>query len=185
VIAGNHELSFDTETLDECREYMEQVGEIENIDKSVEDIKSLLTNCIYLEDQSTEILGINLYGSPWQPRFSNSAFNKDRGEELRRIWKKIPTNTDILITHSPPLGVGDKCLKHNEDGSTRPVGRSGCQDLVKEVVERTQPKFHIYGHVHEGYGVRTNGKTVFINAASCNKKYQPVNKPIVINYKMN
>ena len=33
MIAGNHELSFDTETLDECREYMEQVGEIENIDK--------------------------------------------------------------------------------------------------------------------------------------------------------
>ena len=27
VVAGNHELAFDEKTIEECREYMEQVGE--------------------------------------------------------------------------------------------------------------------------------------------------------------
>merc|ERR1712126_726376 len=50
VIGGNHELSFDPLTIDECRGYMIQVGEDSDCSKSVADIKSLLTNCIYLED---------------------------------------------------------------------------------------------------------------------------------------
>ena len=63
---------------------------------------------------------------------------------------------------------------------------------------RVKPRLHIFGHVHEGelglgsliinfaltgYGVLTNGETVFINAATCNKKYQPVNKPLVFTLK--
>ena len=34
-----------------------------------------------------------------------------------------------------------------------------------------------------GYGLYRNKKTTFINCASCNKKYQPVNKPIVVKWK--
>jgi len=182
VIAGNHELSFDPLKIEECREYMTQVGEVADCSKTVTDIKSLLTNCIYLEDNQVEIFGIKLYGSPWQPRYSDSAFSLNRGEELLRYWEMVPTDTDILVTHSPPLGVGDKCQKHNEDGSTRPFGRSGCQDLIQQVVERIRPRFHIFGHVHEGYGMYKNKETTFINAASCNKKYQAVNKPITFSF---
>ena len=72
------------------------------------------------------------------------------------------------------------------------------KDLLREVVERVRPRLHIFGHVHEGkldrgsliinflltgYGVLTNGETVFINASTCNKKYQPVNKPLVFTLK--
>ena len=35
VIAGNHELSFDPVTIDECRFYMGQVGEKENLNKAI------------------------------------------------------------------------------------------------------------------------------------------------------
>ena len=35
VIAGNHELSFDPLTMDECRFYMDQVGEKENLNKAI------------------------------------------------------------------------------------------------------------------------------------------------------
>ena len=162
--------------------------------QSVGEVKSLLTNCTYLEDESLEVLGIKFYASPWQPRFSNSAFNLSRGLELRTVWDKIPSDTDVLITHSPPLGVLDLCRKHTEDGGTIPAGRSGCEDLIHEVVERIRPSLHVFGHVHEGgwweggavinshlsgYGVVTNGQTVFINASTCNKKYQPENPPLV------
>ena len=33
VVGGNHELSLDERTMDECREYMEQVGEMEHMNK--------------------------------------------------------------------------------------------------------------------------------------------------------
>lgn len=38
------------------------------------------------------------------PRFGTSGFSCSRGLPLLEIWDKIPTDTDILLTHSPPLG---------------------------------------------------------------------------------
>eukprot|EP00092_Neocalanus_flemingeri_P105714 GFUD01135527.1.p1 GENE.GFUD01135527.1~~GFUD01135527.1.p1 ORF type:complete len:303 (+),score=76.45 GFUD01135527.1:73-981(+) len=175
VIAGNHELSFDPNTYREAREYMKQGGE--DADMEVADIKKLLTNCVYLEDESVEILGIQIYGSPWQPFFSHSAFNLQRGPDLHSKWSNIPTNTDILVTHGPPLGVRDASLKTSIPAKTV---RAGCEDLLEEVVNRVRPKYHIFGHIHEGYGSSTNGTTVFVNASTCNTKYEPLNKPVVI-----
>ena len=36
--------------------------------------------------------------------FCDWAFLKHRGDAIDEIWKKIPSNVDILITHGPPLG---------------------------------------------------------------------------------
>ena len=41
MIAGNHELSFDPETLEEAREYMRQVGEEGDTHKVVTNISML------------------------------------------------------------------------------------------------------------------------------------------------
>ena len=38
----------------------------------------------------------------------------------------------------------------------------------------------MFGHVHEGYGAWTNGETTFVNAATCDKRYEPVNPPVMI-----
>ena len=84
-------------------------------------INSLLTNCTYIEDETITLYGINIYGSPWQPWFCDWGFNVDRGEPISKIWNKIPTNTDVLITHGPPLGIGDLCT-HG--------GRVGCAELL-------------------------------------------------------
>lgn len=104
------------------------------------DIKSLLTSCHYLEDQSLELEGITFYGSPWQPEWSGSAFQRERGAAMKRVWEMIPESTDFLVTHSPPLGVGDKCQKWNKDGSLTEIGRGGCEDLLMEVVTRVKPR---------------------------------------------
>ena len=53
----------------------------------------------------------------------------------------IPDDTDVLITHSPPLGFGDLC-------STG--ARAGCVELLHSVQQRIKPKYHVYGHIHEG-----------------------------------
>ena len=133
--------------------------------------KSLVPkNVIYLEDNGIEIDGINFYGSPVQKHFCNWAFNRSEAK-MAQHWKAIPDNTDVLITHSPPYGIGDN------------VPRSGCQgspSLYKEVVERISPKIHAFGHIHEGYGMKEIDGIKFINASNLDGRYNCVNKPILV-----
>jgi hypothetical protein len=109
--------------------------------------------------------------TPWQPEFCNWAFNLPRGDALLRQWRRIPTDTDVLVTHTPPMGHGDL------------VGYQsvGCADLLREVEDRVRPKLHVFGHVHEGYGrsASPDGAITYFNASACTHNYEPVNAPFV------
>ena len=59
VIAGNHDISFDLENYDSLWSYFSR-----NKDEA-EEIRQLLTNCIYLEDEEVNVLGFRIFGSPW------------------------------------------------------------------------------------------------------------------------
>ncbi|CAG9864296.1 unnamed protein product [Phyllotreta striolata] len=188
AIAGNHELSFDkkfqqafkcTTSRRGRRESPTEIDEVQNYGNSKDDIieavntdsiGNYLTNCTYLEDCGIELYGIKLYGSPWQPEFGNWAFNLKRGEECLSKWNNIPNDTEILITHTPPLGHGDLVCSGI---------RAGCVELLNTVQQRVQPKYHIFGHIHEGYGVTSDGKIIFVNASTCDINYIPNNLPIV------
>lgn len=134
--------------------------------------KIIPKNIIYLNDTSVNIEGINIHGSPIQPWFYDWAFNRERGREIKKHWDLIPKNTDILITHGPPRYVLDM---------TRNGDCPGCDDLLAKVIE-IGPKYHIFGHIHEGYGQVSNQKTNFINASVLNENYFLINKPIVFEY---
>lgn len=136
--------------------------------------EKILTNCIYLQDQEVIIDGVKFYGSPWQPWFYDWAFNLQRGPDIRAKWDLIPEGIDALITHGPPYGISDLTARDDQ---------AGCQDLL-EVVKKIKPNVHIFGHIHEGYGITSNGKTTFINASTCDQLYQPVNLPVVYEYEV-
>ena len=42
-----------------------------------------------------------------------------------------------------------------------------------------RPLYHIFGHIHEGYGHTTDGHTQYINASTCDGGYRPGQAPIV------
>ncbi|MGI8494252.1 MAG: metallophosphatase domain-containing protein [Pyrinomonadaceae bacterium] len=126
---------------------------------------------IYLQDSSVEIEGLKIYGSPFQPRFFDWAFNLMRGAEIAEKWKLIPNDTDILITHGPPNGILDETPRGDA---------AGCEELRKRVGE-IHPKLHIFGHIHCGYGKIETAGTIFVNASNCDESYDPVNPPIVVN----
>jgi Icc-related predicted phosphoesterase len=135
------------------------------------------SNVIYLEDKQLIIKSpelsrpIKFYGTPWQPEFHNWAFNLPRnGEELESKWSNIPEDTDVLITHTPPYGIGDYTLSNH---------RAGCELLMFRL-EQINPLVHIYGHIHEGYGVQIKNKTIFVNASTCDRMYNPTNAPQII-----
>jgi len=135
-----------------------------------ETARKALTNCTYLEDEAVAIGSIQFYGSPWQPEFYHWAFNVPRAD-LEAKWQQIPTDTDVLITHGPPLGRGDV---------TSGNIRTGCISLMKEVQCRVKPRLHVFGHIHESYGVTHDGITMYINASSVSQNYTQHNPCIVI-----
>lgn len=179
VIAGNHELSFDpkcnhplaAKKTSPKEGFLQRIWRNKETKPDEQNPRDLLTNCIYLEDSGVELFGLKFWGSPHQPWYGNWAFNVQRGQELLDKWNLIPPNIDILITHGPPLGFNDLC----NDGS-----RAGCVELLSTVQRRVKPKFHVFGHIHEDYGISSDGKTTFINASTCNIAYKPINPPIVI-----
>lgn len=54
--------------------------------------------------------------------------------------------------------------------------------MTESKTERIKPKYHIFGHVHEGYGITKNEHTTFINASTCDAAYNPINPPIVFDW---
>lgn len=132
---------------------------------------------IYLQDSSIEIDGVKIYGSPWQPRFFDWAFNLDRGPEMAEKWAMIPDDIDVLITHGPPYGILDLVPRKGWDENT------GCEELRKRVEQIAKfggLKLHVFGHIHCGYGVHKEFGVKFVNASICDEQYNPSQPPIVI-----
>ena len=136
VVAGNHDWCFDRER-----------------DRALE---LLGPGVIYLEDSGVELGGLSVWGSPWQPAFNDWAYNLPRGPALAAKWSLIPEGTDILVTHSPPAGIGDRFSG----------GKGiGCVDLA-EAVRRIRPRLHLFGHVHQDGGLWTIDGTTYVNATT-------------------
>ena len=151
-IAGNHDKSFEYKST-----WLSYA------------ISKLPEKIHYLEDSEVVIDGIKFYGSPWQPEFFNWAFNLPRGRELEEKWEMIPQDTDVLITHGPPM--------YMLDYTQRDMWNVGCLALHNRVM-KIKPKLHVFGHIHEGYGMKEHEGITFVNASSATLRYEIKNKPI-------
>ena len=122
---------------------------------------------IYLEDSGVELYGIKFWGSPWTPlrhRNKNNAFTLTRSELMTK-WNMIPSDTQILITHCPPYGVGDL----NTDYYKVAMYQSGDFGLRKTINRLLALKLHVFGHQHYGRGLYKGSNGVyFANCALVN-----------------
>lgn len=124
----------------------------------------------YLEDAACEVEGVRFYGSPWQPGlWHHPFFLPDCGPSFMR-YQRIPADTQVLVTHSPPWGILDVWDPPFGLGSR----------MLRARVATLKPAVHIFGHVHPSYGTRELDGTRFYNAALCNSDGEPVNAPHVI-----
>lgn len=139
-------------------------------EKRTDLVRSVMTNCTFLIDESVTINGVHFYGTPWTPWFCDWAFNASETKR-KEVSLAIP-RCDVLISHGPPNGILDLTRQ----------GHVGCELMRSEIVGRIHPKVHVFGHIHEGYGVTTREDILFVNASSVNAKYEPVNKPVVVEY---
>lgn len=136
------------------------------------DAYKLFTNATYLQDSGVEIDGVRFWGSPITPYpHTGWAFTRKPGDEIRPHWSRIPDDTDVLITHGPPFKVLDYCVRDVH---------AGCRLLRATVMQRVRPKFHVFGHIHEGYGKVEFGGVTYVNACSLDVRYRVANDAIVV-----
>ena len=114
VIAGNHDTTFD------AKYYHREGGGAERFHRrqpyDCSQARSMLVgpggtltesggaigpSCIYLEDESTDVHGYRIYGSPWQPEFCDWAFNLAHGAECAARWDAIPATVLFCLLFVP------------------------------------------------------------------------------------
>ena len=118
--------------------------------------RALFHGLTFLEDSEVTLAGLTIWGSPWQPWFYDWAFNLHRGAEIDAKWRLIPEGLDVLVTHGPPAGFGDRV----HDGE-----RVGCEDLLRHL-GRVKPRLHLFGHIHEDRGEWQLGPTRIVNCTT-------------------
>ena len=83
---------------------------------------------------------------PGPHQYTQREYTRRARRLLRRAKRGGPI--DVLLTHAPPLGLGD--------GDDKPhVGI----EALHPVLERLQPSWHLHGHIHP-YGQRMPDRTV-------------------------
>lgn len=168
LVAGNHDITFDALKFPEKHkpdwlcELLDQYDDY-----------GLSDTNIYLENDSRQVLGVNIWGSPYSSWFHGETwgFNVHRGKDSNEMYSSIPLGTDIVIAHGPPFGKNDWCRDIK--------GPVGCEDLLKHI-KRVKPLLCLSGHIHESYGYCYDQDTHYFNGAICNLSYEAVNAPWLI-----
>jgi Icc-related predicted phosphoesterase len=141
-----------------------------NHDTSIEKrlvIKQNFTDAgiIYLENESVEIEGFKIWGSPFTPMFCDWSFMKARNT-INRLWDTIPDDSDIIIVHGPCKGILD--LAYDPKGTLEFCG----DNALKKRILKIEPLLFLSGHIHNnediinaGYTKLSNYRTIFSNGS--------------------
>lgn len=125
-------------------------------------ISGLDANVHYLCNSGIEIEGVKFYGVPM---FMSDCITDRQAKNIA----KIPTDTDVLISHSPAYGILDFDDNINY----------GSEELLARLAV-VKPRLHLFGHIHAQHGITTIGSTTYSNGAIINADYTNLNQPNLI-----
>lgn len=179
-IAGNHDLTFDSEILYRKKashyygDEWDTPAEVGKPDWLKRLLTELPSDTHYLETSVVEINGVKIWGSPHTPKFGREwGFNVERGYDINQIWTGIPIDTNIVVTHGPIYGYCDRVYGQNKN--------VGCNELYYRLME-VNPAMHVCGHIHEAYGYRQTDWGYALNASVYNHLNYTLNEPITVDY---
>jgi Icc-related predicted phosphoesterase len=136
------------------------------------DQAKLYNNIHFLFNQSIILEGIKFFGSPNSRIFGSWSFMNTE-KELKDIYDTVPDDTNILITHTPAFEILDLTCSGESAGS---------YSLRKRIKELKYLKYHIVGHIHEGYGAISEGDLKIFNTSLLDENYRFVHMPIIFYY---
>lgn len=124
----------------------------------------------FLVNRSITIGGRVFYGAPYSNPFGDWAFMPSEAEQ-DNLFRAIPANADVVFTHGPPLGFGDRIV------SGRQVGSAALRRRLLEV----RPRYAFCGHIHEAYGgYETPWGGSVINCSVLDERYRVAHAPVVV-----
>ena len=127
-------------------------------------VDGLDDNVHYLCNSGVEIGGVRFYGVPM---FMGDCVT---GRQAKH-YANIPDGTDVLITHTPPLGILDFDDNINY----------GSEELLARITD-VQPRLHLFGHIHSQHGTTVLNGTTFSNGAIMNADYSNFRMPNLIEF---
>ena len=166
VVPGNHDTGMDEKALlvQDANQESVQVAE--------------LANATVLRGEMVEVMGLRVFGLPDTLDLGCDwwAFGAATDEELRERAGEIPSaGVDVLVSHSPPWGIGD---------TSRTGKHCGSRGLREVVLGATQPpKLWAFGHVHYCGGCAYMAKgteTLMVNVASLLRSVEGLRPPVVV-----
>lgn len=177
ITAGGsiQEMRFFAHWLSQQKQARHKVITFGNHDRCAEEFLDLVRavfdpSVSVLVNESVEIEGVTLWGSPNTPPFMDWNFMSTE-EELEEIYKSMPKKVDVLITHGPPFGILDPGWKVQHAGS----------NALLDVFLNHEIKIHVFGHLHGAGGKKSyQCGTKFYNVAACDEAYQLVNHPLIL-----
>jgi Icc-related predicted phosphoesterase len=125
-------------------------------------IEGMSENCFYLCNSGVTIEGIKFYGVPM---FMKDVFSGNFDKNILQI----PVDTDVLITHQPPYCILDFSAN---------INYGDC--ILLQTVLKIHPKYHLFGHIHDAYGIEKIDNTTFVNAAILNEDYELAYNPVLL-----
>ncbi|KAF4634887.1 hypothetical protein G7Y89_g3212 [Cudoniella acicularis] len=148
VIAGNHDITLDTDFYAQYGSYFhnQNLQDPARCQQLLEQSPSILwlkheAAVVKLEDPNGPRTTFKIFGSPFSPAKGMWAFGYGP-DGASSIWDRIPLDSDIVITHTPP--------KYHCD-ETQQRRAAGCEAL-RMALWRVRPRLAICGHIHEGRG---------------------------------
>lgn len=138
-------------------------------------------NVELLIDEESVYHGLIIYATPWTLKFhgqnpNSCAYTAETEAQLEQYFSRIPQDTDILITHSPPMGVNATTVAYSEGGSYA---------LLQATTKLPYLKLHTFGHIHEARGISmrydATSPHICVNASYVDRNYQPYKqRPITV-----
>jgi Icc-related predicted phosphoesterase len=103
--------------------------------------------CRSVDGTVVDVAGLRIAGlggcvryRPGPHQYGQREYHRRAGRLLRRVarlQRRSPGPVDVLLTHAPPLGLGD------EDDRAH-VGI----EALHTVLDRLRPRWHLHGHIH-------------------------------------
>lgn len=163
-IAGNHELTFPY--------HYDHYKNLFNNDNKI----TYLCHEQYIY-KGLDDKEYSIFGTPYCKQFMNWAF-MSTDEYLRQIYKGIPNNLDILISHDNPYGYGDILLQECPWADGSHIGNIPLAEIIKE----KQPKYQFNGHLHScDHSLIMIDNTKHYNCSIMNENYTPIYSPLYLN----
>lgn len=120
---------------------------------------------IHLKGSRECFCRLRIFGIPW-------------GSKLGFDLGPLPEDIDILISHEPPLGILDfASAGYRAECCGSKSLKTALDNLEKKALKRhaehghrvhVTPRAHLFGHIHEGRGLKRSNGTVFMNVANAN-----------------